>query len=115
MRDRASGRIRHAAPIASTATVNARKENGNTSSDRSKRPTARTMPAANNRARFRRQSAVQAGSILRTDRYLIRVTSLKIGKYIATTSPPTAPPRNTIMSGSSSEVRVLTAVFTSSS
>ena len=48
-------------------------------------------------------------------RYLIRVTSLKIGRYIATTRPPTITPRNTIMIGSSSEVSVETAVSTSSS
>src|SRR6185503_13463008 len=39
----------------------------------------------------------------------------KIGRYIAMTMPPTTPPRNAIMSGSSSVSRPATAVSTSSS
>ena len=39
----------------------------------------------------------------------------KIGRYIAMTMPPTAPPRNAIMIGSSSVSRPATAVSTSSS
>ena len=47
--------------------------------------------------------------------YFIKVTSLKIGRYMATTRPPTTMPRNTIMIGSSSDVSAPTAVSTSSS
>ena len=47
--------------------------------------------------------------------YFINVTSLKIGRYIATTSPPTTTPRKTIINGSSSDVSAVTAVSTSSS
>ena len=47
--------------------------------------------------------------------YLISVTILKIGRYIAMTMPPTDTPRNTIIIGSSSEVSAPTAASTSSS
>src|SRR2546425_9324804 len=47
--------------------------------------------------------------------YFIIVTSLKIGRYMATTRPPTTTPRNTIIIGSSSAVSAPTAVSTSSS
>jgi hypothetical protein len=39
----------------------------------------------------------------------------KIGRYIATTMPPTTTPRNTIINGSSKDSNPLTAVSTSSS
>src|SRR5262252_954843 len=48
-------------------------------------------------------------------RYLTRVTSLKIGRYMATTRPPMITPRTTIMMGSRSAVSAPTAVSTSSS
>ncbi len=41
--------------------------------------------------------------------------SLNIGRYIATTMPPTLPPISTIMSGSITEVIASTAVSTSAS
>src|SRR5207245_74457 len=47
--------------------------------------------------------------------YFINVTRRKIGRYIATTRPPTTTPRNTIMMGSSRDVSAVTAVSTSSS
>src|SRR5262249_62337045 len=47
--------------------------------------------------------------------HFISVTRRKIGRYIATTRPPTTTPRNTIMMGSSRDVRAVTAVSTSSS
>ena len=42
-------------------------------------------------------------------------TMSKIGRYMATTMPPTTTPRNTIMTGSISERRPDTAASTSSS
>lgn len=47
--------------------------------------------------------------------YLITVISLKIGRYMATTIPPTTTPRKTIRTGSRSDVIPATAVSTSSS
>ena len=47
--------------------------------------------------------------------YFIKVTRRKIGRYIATTRPPTTTPRKTIMIGSSKDVSAVTAVSTSSS
>src|SRR5262250_993536 len=48
-------------------------------------------------------------------RYLTRVTSLKIGRYMATTRPPMITPSTTIMMGSRRAVSAPTAVSTSSS
>ena len=45
----------------------------------------------------------------------ITAPSLKIGRYIAMTRPPTSTPRIAMMSGSSSDERPSTAVSTSSS
>src|SRR6266404_3770833 len=90
---------------------------GNASVNRSSAPTARTIAAVSSRARFSPQrddrSTCDLGN--QRSRYLTSVTSLKIGRYMATTSPPTTTPRKTIMMGSRSEVSVLTAVSTSSS
>ena len=47
--------------------------------------------------------------------YLMSVMSLNIGRYMATTIKPTEPPRKTISIGSIIEVRLLTALSTSSS
>ena len=47
--------------------------------------------------------------------YCTALIMSKIGRYMATTMPPTTTPRNTIMIGSSSESRLLTAASTSSS
>ena len=46
---------------------------------------------------------------------MITLTILKMGRYMATTMPPTTPPITTIMSGSMIDVRPSTAVSTSSS
>jgi len=67
-------------------------------------------------ARDRREQ----GGILREQRHgrrsgQITAPSLKIGRYIAMTSPPTSTPRIAMMSGSSSEDRPSTAESTSSS
>ena len=51
----------------------------------------------------------------RHPRYLTRVTSLKIGRYMATTRPPMSTPSTTIMMGSRRAVMELTATSTSSS
>ena len=100
-----------------TVSVNGPKAYGNASVNRSSAPTARTMAAVSSRARFspRRDDRSTCDLGNQRSRYLTSVTSLKIGRYMATTRPPTTTPRNTIMIGSSSEVRVLTAVSTSSS
>ena len=58
------------------------------------------------------------GSVQRTTTtspYFTAFTMSKIGRYIATTIPPTTTPRNTIMIGSNSDSSALTAVSTSSS
>ena len=47
--------------------------------------------------------------------YFTAFTMSKIGRYIATTMPPTTTPKNTIMIGSSSDSNALTAASTSSS
>ncbi len=47
--------------------------------------------------------------------YCTALIMSKIGRYIDTTMPPTTIPRNTIMIGSSSDRRLLTAASTSSS
>ncbi len=47
--------------------------------------------------------------------YCTALIMSKIGRYMATTMPPTTTPRNTIMIGSISESRPLTAASTSSS
>lgn len=47
--------------------------------------------------------------------YCTALIMSKIGRYIATTMPPTTTPRNTIMIGSSSESKPPTAASTSSS
>lgn len=47
--------------------------------------------------------------------HLMRVISLNIGRYIATTMKPTVPPRKTMSTGSIIEVRAVTAISTSSS
>lgn len=47
--------------------------------------------------------------------YCIAPAMVKIGRYMAITMNPITTPRNTIIMGSSSEVRVATAVSTSSS
>jgi hypothetical protein len=54
-------------------------------------------------------------TILLEDYHPIASPILKIGKYMATTNPPTIPPRTTIIMGSIIEVRVDTAASTSSS
>src|SRR2546423_520313 len=47
--------------------------------------------------------------------YCTALTMSKMGRYIATTMPPTITPKTTIMTGSMSESRALTAASTSSS
>src|SRR2546425_3788083 len=47
--------------------------------------------------------------------HLTSVTILKMGRYMATTMPPTTTPRKTIIIGSSNEVSAVTAASTSSS
>ena len=47
--------------------------------------------------------------------YCTALIMSKIGRYIATTMPPTTTPRNTIITGSISESRLDTAASTSSS
>jgi len=47
--------------------------------------------------------------------YCTALIMSKIGRYIATTMPPTTTPRKTIIIGSRSESRPLTAASTSSS
>ncbi len=94
------------------------KAYGNASVNRSSAPTASTMAAVSSRARFSPHRDERSAGDLGNEQlsgYLTSVTSLKIGRYMATTRPPTTTPRNTIIIGSSSEVRVLTAVSTSSS
>src|SRR5260370_42353370 len=75
------------------------------------------MAAVSSRARFSPQrddrSTCDLGN--QRSRYLTSVTSLKIGRYMATTSPPTTTPRKTIIIGSGSEVNVLTAGSASAS
>ena len=53
--------------------------------------------------------------IERSRGHLTSVTILKMGRYMATTMPPTTTPRKTIIIGSSNEVSAVTAASTSSS
>ncbi len=80
-------------------------------------PSGKSSPATASRAqktpRSRRLASI--GLIDGSADHLTSVTSLKIGRYIATTMPPTTTPRNTIIIGSSREVRAVTAESTSSS
>jgi len=59
--------------------------------------------------------AVTAGSRLPAAAYCTAFIMSKIGRYIATTMPPTITPRTTIITGSISESRAETATSTSSS
>src|SRR3989304_1735163 len=62
----------------------------------------RSRPAASSRATLSpRRTAERLGTSSTATRYLTRVTSLKIGRYMAMTRPPMTTPRNTIIIGSS--------------
>ncbi len=66
-------------------------------------------------AKYCRESVRAYRAYMTPTPYFTAFTMSKIGRYIATTMPPTTTPKNTIMIGSNSDSNALTAASTSSS
>jgi len=111
----AGGPNRSNAPDDARATTSAR---ASTSRSPATRPGETNGPSASSTTATpsRAQASPRSGPpTLNALHYFINVTRRKIGRYIATTRPPTTTPRKTIMMGSSKDVSAVTAVSTSSS
>jgi len=83
--------------------------------ERQNREKARGPPAYRQRPSIYSVQTPVSCLLFPASSYCTALIMSKIGRYIATTIPPTMTPRNTIMIGSSSDSRPLTAASTSSS